>query len=268
MDNANYLKNIVKEKYSEIAKSSENSTCGGINKGCKTDSNGYKVFQDDYSGLEGYFPDADLGLGCGLPIEFAGIKKGDTVVDLGSGAGNDVFVARSVLGETGKVIGLDFTENMIEKAKNNNIKLGYKNIEFKLGDIEYIPLEDNTADVVVSNCVLNLVPDKFRVFSEINRILKPKAHFCVSDVVIKGRMTEELRQSAELYAGCISGALNQDEYLDIIKSTNFKNISIKKHKKIDLPEDFLKNHLSQEGLQEYRRNLSGIFSITVIGYKI
>jgi len=223
--------------------------------------------QDKYDNLDGYVADADLGLGCGLPTEYAGIKKGDTVVDLGSGAGNDVFVARAIVGDEGKVIGLDMTEEMIEKANKNNTKLGYKNVEFHFGDIEQMPFENSIADVVVSNCVLNLVPDKQKAFSEIYRILKPGAHFCVSDIVLKGKLPEGLQKSAEMYAGCVAGALQQDEYLSTIKETGFKNVEIKKTKVIELPDDVLKEYLDDSEIKMFKMNNVGIFSITVIGYK-
>ena len=223
--------------------------------------------QDDYTKMEGYVAEADLGLGCGLPTEHAGIKKGDTVVDLGSGAGNDAFIARSIVGEEGKVIGIDMTEDMIGKAVSNNFKAGYKNVDFRLGDIENIPLDNNVADVVVSNCVLNLVPDKEKAFSEIYRILKPGAHFCVSDIVVQGEITEELKKSAEMYAGCVSGALQQEEYLGIIHQAGFRNVEIKKTKRIELPAELLKDFLSETGIRDYKENLKGIFSITVTGYK-
>ena len=223
--------------------------------------------QDEYDHLDGYVADADLGLGCGLPTEHAGIKKGDTVLDLGSGAGNDVFVARAIVGNEGKVIGLDMTEEMIDKAKKNNAKLGYKNVEFHLGDIEQMPFDNNIIDVVVSNCVLNLVPDKKKAFAEIYRILKPGAHFCVSDIVLKGELPAGLKKSAEMYAGCVAGALQQDEYLSIIKETGFANIEIKKTKVIELPDDVLKEYLNDSEVKLFRKNNIGIISITVVGYK-
>lgn len=260
------LKKIVKEKYGEIAVKTQTG-CGC---GCNSDSSkivGYTIMEDEYDNLNGYVADADLGLGCGVPTEFAAIKKGDTVVDLGSGAGNDVFVARSITGESGKVIGLDFTREMVDKANANNAKLDYKNVEFKLGDIEEMPLQDNLAHVVISNCVLNLVPDKEKAFSEIYRILKPGAHFCVSDIVIQGEMTDELKKSAEMYAGCVSGALKKEDYLGIIDKTGFKEVEIKKSKRIDLPDEILSQFLSDEGIKEYKKNLKGILSITVVGYK-
>jgi len=269
METTNELKQVVKEKYGEIAKAAPGSGCCGPVNSCCGDSASLEITMigDEYKNLEGYIAEADLGLGCGLPTEYAGIKKGDTVVDLGSGAGNDVFVARAIVGDEGKVIGLDMTEEMVEKANLNKAKLGFKNVEFHLGDIEQMPFENNLADVVVSNCVLNLVPDKQKAFSEIYRILKPGAHFCVSDIVIQGEMTEELRKSAEMYAGCVSGALPQDEYLKIIEEAGFTNIEIKKSKRIELPEEFLSEYLSEQGIQEYKNNLKGVFSITVIAYK-
>ncbi len=266
MQTSEEIKKVVKEKYGEIAvKNQQGCGCG-----CGTKSNkivGYTVMQDEYDHLDGYVADADLGLGCGVPTEYAGIKKGDTVVDLGSGAGNDVFVARSIVGEEGKVIGLDFTQEMLDKANANKTKVGFTNVEFKLGEIETMPLESNSSDVVISNCVLNLVPDKRKAFAEVFRILKPSAHFCVSDIVIQGEMTEELRKSAEMYAGCVSGALKQEDYLSIIEDTGFKNVEIKKSKRIDLPDNLLSEYLSADGIKEYKKNLKGIFSITVVGYK-
>lgn len=267
------IKKAVKEKYAEIVLATDKSSCCGSTDEtpCCGPQNkkviAYSMINDDYSKLDGYVAEADLNLGCGLPTEFAGIKKGTTVVDLGSGAGNDVFIARSIVGDEGKVIGLDFTEEMIAKANQNNEKLGYRNVEFKLGEIEQMPFENNLADVVVSNCVLNLVPDKKKAFSEIYRILKPGAHFCVSDIVIKGELNAELKKSAVMYAGCVSGALKQEEYLDIIFQSGFQNVEIKKSKKINLPDNLLKNYLEDEGIKSYKENVKGIFSITVLGYK-
>ncbi|MDP1993617.1 MAG: arsenite methyltransferase, partial [Ignavibacteria bacterium] len=228
---------------------------------------GYTVMQDDYHHLDGYVADADLGLGCGLPTEFAAIKKGDVVVDLGSGAGNDVFVARALTGEEGKVIGIDMTKEMIDKANTNNVKLGFKNVEFHLGEIEAMPLDNSIADVVVSNCVLNLVPNKQKAFAEIYRVLKTGGHFCVSDIVIKGELPENLKASAEMYAGCVAGAIQQDDYLHIISTTGFTNVEIKKTKVIDLPDEILKEYLSESELSEYRQSGIGVFSITVTADK-
>src|SRR5690606_33346771 len=218
------LKEMVKEKYTQIAvqsKEANESSCCGAGGSCG--SVDYTIFSDDYSSLKGYNKDADLGLGCGLPTAFALIKEGDTVVDLGSGAGNDCFVAREIAGETGEVIGIDMTEVMIEKAKANAKKLGFTNVHFRLGDIEDMPLASNRADVVVSNCVMNLVPDKEKAFRETFRILKPGGHFSISDVVLEGELPQELSKEAEMYAGCVSGALQKSEYLEIIEKAGFTN---------------------------------------------
>lgn len=265
MQTSEEIKKVVKEKYGEIA-AKQNKGCGC---GCGSSEKivGYSVLQDDYTNLEGYVAEADLGLGCGVPTEFAGMKKGDTVVDLGSGAGNDVFVARAIVGDEGKVIGLDMTEEMVEKANLNKTKLGFKNVEFHLGDIEQMPFDNNIADVVVSNCVLNLVPDKRKAFSEIYRVLKPGAHFCVSDIVIKGELPAGLKKSAEMYAGCVAGALQQDEYLGIIKEAGFKNIEIKKAKVIELPDEVLRDYISNSEIELFKKDGTGIFSITVVGHK-
>ena len=264
MQKSEEIKQVVKEKYSEIAVQKKQGCGCGCGSSKVVD---YSMIGDDYSKIEGYVADADLGLGCGIPTEFAGIKKGDTVVDLGSGAGNDVFVSRAIVGDEGKVIGLDFTQEMIDKANENKVKTGYKNVEFHLGEIEAMPFEDNIADVVVSNCVLNLVPDKSKAFSEIYRILKPGAHFCVSDIVLKGELNPELKKSATMYAGCVAGALQQEDYLNVIKKAGFENIEIKKTKNVDLPDEILKEYLDEEGIKLYRNKVEGIFSITVVGVK-
>lgn len=266
MQNEKEIKEMVKEKYGQIAK--DNSGCG-CSCGCGTTENAvdFSIMKDDYSKVNGYVKEADLNLGCGLPTEYAGIKVGDTVVDLGSGAGNDVFIARSIVGETGKVIGIDMTKEMIDKANANNARLGFKNVEFHLGEIEAMPLEDSIADVVVSNCVLNLVPDKQKAFTEIYRILKPGGHFCVSDIVIKGELPGNLKKSAMMYAGCVSGAIQQDDYLNIISAAGFTNSEIKKTKVIDLPDEILKEYLSEAELTGYRQSGVGIFSVTVTANK-
>ena len=261
MNTDNELKDIVKEKYGEIAKST-NSCCCGSSKIVD-----YTIMKDNYENLEGYVKEADLGLGCGLPTEFANISKGDIVVDLGSGAGNDVFIARSIVGENGLVIGIDMTEDMIDLAEKNKAKLGFTNIEFKLGEIESLPLTDNLADVVVSNCVLNLVPNKQKAFSEIHRVLKNGGHFCISDIVLKGELPPQFKKSAELYAGCVSGALQREEYLGLIDESGFKDVKVVKTKTIILPDSILIKSLNEEELKNYKDNSIGIFSITVYGNK-
>ena len=261
------LKELVRQKYSEIAlqdKETNMSSCCGAG-GCSTEV--YNIMSDDYTKLDGYNADADLGLGCGLPTEFALIKKGDVVVDLGSGAGNDCFIARAVTGETGKIIGIDFTEAMIEKARTNAEKLGFNNVEFRYGDIEKMPITANVADVVVSNCVLNLVPNKSNVFKEIFRVLKPGGHFSISDVVLVGELPEKLQHVAEMYAGCISGAIQKTDYMGLITTTGFKEITIQKEKAIIIPDDILSSYLSPEEITKFKESGLGIYSVTVFAKK-
>src|SRR5687768_2570752 len=268
MNTSDQLKQIVKEKYSEIAdQSREENASGCCGSGCGCGTIDEPVMAEDYTKLKGYAADADLGLGCGLPTEFAQIKEGDLVVDLGSGAGNDAFVARSVTGANGKVIGVDFTEKMIARARENAEKLGFSNVEFRYGDIENMPVSENVADVVVSNCVLNLVPDKARAFAETHRILKPGGHFSVSDIVLKGELPEGLRISAEMYAGCVSGAVAKDTYLGMIGAAGFTSIKIQKERKITIPDEILSVYLNTAELEKYKSGDIGVYSITVYGEK-
>jgi len=262
------IKQIIKEKYGEIAKQTREQNAPSC---CETVSCcsvvDYSVFSENYDNLEGYAPDADLGLGCGLPTEYAGILPGNTVLDLGSGAGNDCFVARALVGESGYVAGIDFTEAMIEKARENAGKLGFTNVDFIEGEIENIPVKFGVVDVVISNCVLNLVPDKPRAFSEIFRVLKQGGHFCISDVVLEGELPKGLKDDAVMYAGCVSGALPKAEYLEIIKQAGFLNIDVKKEKKIEIPDNLLLNYMSADDLGKFKTGETGIFSITVTGKK-
>jgi arsenite methyltransferase len=263
------IKSVVREKYGNIAKQSsvmnQPSCCGPSS--CCGDL-GISMIGDEYENVAGHEKDADLGLGCGIPTNFANIRAGDHLLDLGSGAGNDCFIARTIVGDKGKVTGLDFTDAMIEKANINNRKLGFTNVEFIKGDIEEMPLQDNSFDIVVSNCVLNLVPDKIKAFSEIMRVLKLGGHLCVSDVVIKGMLPAKLRNDLEMYAGCISGALTEKEYLDIITKQGFTNITIHKIRQIILPANVLGQYLTRQEMAEFQNSDTGIFSITVSGYKM
>lgn len=267
MESQEKLKAIVREKYSQIAvqdKTTNQSSCCGAG-GCSTEV--YNIMSDDYTSISGYNPEADLGLGCGLPTEFARISEGDVVIDLGSGAGNDCFVARAATGPAGKVIGIDFTEAMIEKARKNAEKLGFNNVEFRQGDIENMPVSSGIADVIVSNCVLNLVPNKDGVFREMYRVLKPGGHFSISDVVLLGSLPEGLRKDAEMYAGCVAGAIQKDEYLSLISKNGFENMVIQKEKPITIPGDILKRYLSDEEMIAYSSDDTGIYSITVFAVK-
>ena len=267
MEKEQDLKNIVKERYTRIAEQGKaenaSSCCGATTPSNKV----YNIMMDDYSETQGYVEDADLGLGCGLPTQFAKIEKGDTVIDLGSGAGNDCFVARHETGAEGKVIGLDFTPIMIEKARNNAEKLGYNNVEFREGDIDAMPVSNGIADVIVSNCVLNLVPDKQKVITEIYRVLKSGGHFSVSDIVLVGNLPIALKEDAEMYAGCVAGAIQKAAYLKLIEERGFQNIKIQKEKPINIPNDILGKYLSEEEVNDFNNDGTGIFSITVYAEK-
>ena len=263
------LKLLVKEQYSQLAMDSD-----ALKSGCccgttptKESKRVFTIMSEDYSHLKGYEPDADLGVGCGIPTQYSKIKKGDTVVDLGSGAGNDCFIAREEVGDLGKVIGIDFSPQMIAKAETNRLKRGYQNIQFIEGDIENMPLDDNIADVVVSNCVINLLPQKNLIFKEIHRVLKPNGHFCVSDVVLDGHFPKEFTNSAAMYAGCIASAIQQDDYLSEIRKAGFKSVTIEKTKTIHIPDEVLNEHLSRSVISQYKAGEVGIYSITVTGIK-
>ena len=261
------IKEMVRQKYSEIAlqdREANSSSCCGA---CDCSTEVYNIMSEDYSTLDGYNSDADLGLGCGLPTQFAKIKKGDVVIDLGSGAGNDCFIARAETGETGKVIGIDFTPIMIEKARINAEKRGFSNVEFLQGDIENMPVTADTADVIVSNCVLNLVPNKKAVFKEIYRVLKGGGHFSISDIVLMGELPEKIQTVAEMYAGCVSGAIQKKDYLKFIEQAGFKNIIIQKEKPIFIPDDILKRYLTEDEFVIFKTKSTIIRSITVYAEK-
>ena len=267
MQTEEQFKEIVRKKYSEIAlqdKETNMSSCCGAG-GCSTEV--YNIMSEDYTTLNGYNADADLGLGCGLPTQYAQIKKGDVVVDLGSGAGNDCFIARHETGETGKVIGIDFTPAMIDKARSNAEVRGFNNVEFRQGDIESMPITANTADVIVSNCVLNLVPNKDAVIKDIYRVLKPGGHFSISDVVLVGALPEGLRKDAEMYAGCVAGAIQKEVYMELIHANGFEQVTIQKEKAIIIPDDILINYLSADQIAAFNNGASGIFSVTVFAKK-
>jgi len=272
------LKKIVRQKYGEIANSdtADSCGCGPEPTSCCGPSNLTPDFTNvdlmigmnlSYAGKSGYVADADLGLGCGLPTEFAQIQSGDTVLDLGSGAGNDCFVARAETGETGRVIGIDMTPAMIDRARKNAKTRGYTNVEFVYGDIEEMPLSDNLADVVVSNCVMNLVPDKARAFAETFRVLKAGGHFSISDIVLNGDLPQGLQHDAEMYAGCVSGAIQQGDYIKTVEAAGFTNLVIQKRREIILPDAVLQQYLSADEISGYRAQGKGIFSITLYAEK-
>ena len=216
------IKQIVKTKYSKIAKSG--CGCGKTSSCCGTSLSATQISKSiGYSEEEiNSASEANLGLGCGNPVALSTIKEGDVVLDLGSGAGFDAFLAAKKVGNKGKVIGLDMSEEMIRKAKENAGRYGYQNVEFKLGDIENIPIEANTIDAIISNCVINLSPNKEKVFSEAYRVLKNGGKMFVSDIVLLEELTQEQRNNEELIAGCVGGAILKDEYLKTIRNAGFK----------------------------------------------
>jgi arsenite methyltransferase len=258
------IKAVVRARYGAIAESAAQGCCAPSV--CCGDG-GLNMIGGAYADLEGYVADADLGLGCGVPTRHAGIREGHVVLDLGSGAGIDAFVARRGVGETGRVIGVDMTEAMIERARANATKLGYGNVEFRLGEIERLPVEDGTVDVVISNCVLNLVPDKAKAFAETFRVLRPGGHFCVSDIVATGTLPQGIRKAVALYVGCVAGALPESEYLAVIREAGFADVEIPERKPIALPDEVLREHLSKTELAAFRRSGIGLVSVTVLGAK-
>jgi len=254
------IKEVIKKTYTEALGS---SSCGCGPSCCGPEAN----IGESYSNIKGYNPEADFGLGCGLPTQHAKIKTGDTVLDLGSGAGNDIFVARNIVGEKGQLIGIDMTEAMIEKANENKRKLKFDNIKFELGEIENLPVQNDLVDVAISNCVMNLVPDKLKAYQEVYRVLKNDGHFSISDIVLNGHLPEKLMNSAEMYAGCISGALDKSTYIETIKEAGFKNINVVQEREVVLPDELLLKHLSQDEFDDYKKSKSAVLSITVYAEK-
>jgi SAM-dependent methyltransferase len=260
------LKSIVRQKYGAIASATPAASSCCCGPSCCAPP-AVPGLSEDYSGLPGYVPEADLSLGCGIPVDIAGIRPGDTVLDLGSGAGNDVFVARRIVGEAGRVIGVDMTAEMVARARANNARLGFANVEFRLGEIEQLPVESGSVDVVISNCVLNLVPGKRKAFAEIARVLKPGGRFSVSDIVLQGALPPPLLEAAALYAGCVSGALQKDRYLDLPVEVGLSQVSVRREKPYLLPDETLLEYLSPGQLSAFKASGSSILSITVTGEK-
>lgn len=268
MKNEEKKKN-VRSRYDQIAGQAENqqSGCCSSTSCCGDGGTETNLFNEDYSHVEGYNEEADLGLGCGIPSDYAGLKYGDTVLDIGSGAGNDCFVARSFVGANGFVYGIDFSDEMIYKARQNTEKLGYKNIAFVKGDIENMPFDSASFDKIISNCVLNLVPDKQKAFQEMYRLLVAGGSFCVSDVVISGHLPEALLNDPEMYTSCIAGALDRSAYLETIRKAKFKEINVHKEKQIEIPAELLQKHMDKNTLNHFYASNTGIYSITVSGKK-
>jgi arsenite methyltransferase len=262
------IKSVVRDKYGAIAQSAEKRAGKGCGCGTNCCSDGsLDMIGGAYADVDGYVAEADLALGCGLPTQHAGIAAGDVVLDLGSGAGIDAFVARRLVGDHGQVIGVDMTETMIERARANATKLGYDNVAFRLGEIEALPVADASIDVVISNCVLNLVPDKAKAFAETLRVLRPGGHFCVSDIVATGSLPEGIQKAAALYVGCVAGAIPEAEYLAVIRAAGFGDVRIAERKPVALPDEVLRGHLSPTELREFRASGVGVQSVTVLGSK-
>lgn len=261
------LRETVRQKYAEIVNTPASSSCTPC---CGTDEKAEEVFNmigDAYDDVEGYVADADLGLSCGVPGEHAGLEPGQTVLDLGSGAGLDVFVARNEVGPSGQVIGVDMTAEMIAKARENATQSGFDNVEFRLGEIEHLPVRSNTVDVVISNCVLNLVPDKRRAFAEIFRVLKPGGHFCISDIVSSQVLPEWLKDIAEAYAGCVSGAIPRNDYLEIVRQTGFEDITVASERRIDVPAELISGSLTSQQQEKALGDDLHVMSVTVTARK-
>lgn len=264
----NLDKNIIKENYGKIAqlnvKQNQKRCCCNSN---TIDIIDLSVMAEDYKNINGYYSEADLGLGCGIPTEFAKIKQGETLLDLGSGAGNDAFIAAKLVGDSGYIIGVDMTEEMIDRANQNKEKLQFKNVEFRFGEIEELPVDSDSIDVVISNCVLNLVPDKVKAFSEIHRVLKTGGRLTVSDIVISQELPEKIRGAAEMYAGCVAGAIFENDYIRIMQDCGIKNIDVVKKKNIIIPDEILEKYLSPQEIIEFRKSENPILSITVYAEK-
>jgi ubiquinone/menaquinone biosynthesis C-methylase UbiE len=258
------IKSFVRRQYARIADTGSGCSCG-----C---DDGSAATISGYSELPGYASQADLGLGCGIPTVHAGFRRGQTVLDLGSGAGIDAFVAREAVGDSGQVIGVDMTPEMVRRAEENRQKLGFDNVRFVLGDIESLPIPDESVDVVISNCVLNLVPDKRRAFEEMYRVLRPGGRFAVSDIVFEGDFPEALRDSMDLYAACVSGAIERQSYLETLEAVGFEEIEVVHENAEVLPDDgrqFLASIAAEAGADNGRSGHRDLImvSMTVVGVK-
>jgi arsenite methyltransferase len=249
---ASKLKETVRKKYGEIARQKNPPSCCGAGnlKGAGSSccaggpavGGSYSFIGEDYRKVKGHVAEADLGLGCGVPTELADISQGDTVVDLGSGAGNDAFIARRIVGKSGRVIGVDMTSEMIKRARENKRKLGYRNVEF-------------------------LLPDKAKAFQEMFRVLKPGGRFCVSDIVIRKPLPKGVQKAAELYAGCVSGAIPKKEYLELLRAAGFEEVKTAKEHPVDVPHEVLRQYLGKEELSAWEKEGSPLLSVTVTGTK-
>jgi arsenite methyltransferase len=267
------IKKAVQERYGKIAE--EASSCCGPKSSCGCGSSSSRDVSASigYSGeqMQSVPSDANLGLGCGNPVAIASLKPGETVLDLGSGAGFDCFLAANQVGKNGKIIGVDMTPAMISKARQNAKKGEYTNVEFRLGEIENLPAADNSVDVIISNCVINLAPDKAKVFAEAYRVLKPGGRFMISDLVVLKELPEVIRESVQAYVGCIAGALLKDDYLKTVEKTGYKNIKVISEKTYPigdyLDDPMIQSFLKQFGNDEAKEAAASVVSITLTGIK-
>ncbi len=257
MRSADETRTLVRERYAAIARE-RTGCCAPTSCGCGPEMapDGLNAIGDAYAGVAGHVAEADLNLGCGVPTRLAALAAGETVLDLGSGAGNDAFIARHEVGAAGSVIGVDMTPEMVAKARANAAKLGYDNVEFRLGEIEHLPVDAASVELVISNCVLNLVPDKARAFAEIFRVLKPGGRFCISDIVSVGALPEAVRRDAELLVGCVAGAIDKEAYLEVIRAVGFGAVRVAEARRLALPAE-----LAQ------RCGEAGLESVTVVATK-
>ena len=262
------IRTLVRERYGAIVREGE-SCCAPASCGCGAEMapDGLNMIGDAYAGVAGHLAEADFNLGCGVPTRHAALAAGETVLDLGSGAGNDVFIARHEVGPKGRVIGVDMTPEMIVKARANASKLGYDNVEFRLGEIEQMPIEAGSVDVVISNCVLNLVPDKTSAFAEMFRVLRPGGRFCVSDIVATGELPGPVQDAAGLYVGCVAGAMPEADYLALLSGVGFERVHVAEAKSVAIPDDALAPHMDAAELAAFRASGIVLKSVTVLGFK-
>ena len=245
------IKEVVKDRYARIAKQNQQSCCSSCGPSSMLQAKAVGYSREDLEHIPG---ESVMGLGCGNPTAIAELKAGEVVLDLGAGAGVDVFLAANKVGPTGRVIGVDMTEEMVDKATSIARDHGYSNVEFRLGEIENLPVEDDSVDAIISNCVINLSPDKSKVFREAYRVLKPEGRLTVSDIVSEENVPAEIMNNLDAWAGCIGGALQQQEYLKKIKEAGFENVQVESSKEF---------YIEGEGSQAPTKFLS----ITVKAYK-
>lgn len=256
---------LVRERYAAVARGE--GGCCGSSCGCgeAMAPDGLDTIGAAYEGVAGHVAEADLHLGCGVPTRHAALKPGERVLDLGSGAGNDAFIARHEVGAGGHVLGVDMTAGMIAKARANTAKLGFENVEFREGQLEDLPVEAASIDVVISNCVLNLVPDKGRAFAEMFRVLRPGGRFCISDIVATEELPPAVREVAALHVGCVAGAMAEAEYVALLRATGFEGVHFAEEKPIRLSDQALAAHMSTAEIAAFRASGIRIKSVTVRG---